>query len=161
VIAVIGCGNANRMDDGIGPEVIRRLGTSELAADPRVRLLDAGTDGMAVMFAARDCRHLIVVDACHSGSETGAVFEIPGSELQRRHQASMTLHDFRWEHALYAGSRVFGPAFPDRVTVFLVEAETVDFGIGLSMAAVAAVENVKRRIEAVMRELLQESEPAA
>ena len=71
--------------------------------DPEVRLLDAGTDGMAVMFAARGCRTLILVDACRSGSEPGAIFEVPGSELAQPYAPGLNLHDFRWDHALYAG----------------------------------------------------------
>ncbi|WP_244500136.1 hydrogenase maturation protease [Methyloceanibacter superfactus] len=80
MIAVIACGNANRRDDGAGPEVMRALKAGTLGGKgPDVRLLDAGTDGMAVMFAARGCRSLIVIDACRSGSEPGAVFEVPGA----------------------------------------------------------------------------------
>ena len=40
-----------------------------------VSLLDAGTDGMAVIFGARGCRTLVIIDACRSGSEPGAIFE--------------------------------------------------------------------------------------
>jgi hypothetical protein len=62
MIAVIGCGNSNRCDDGAGPEVMRALIQRRADCDsPSVQLLDAGTDGMAVMFAARGCRSLIVV----------------------------------------------------------------------------------------------------
>ncbi len=80
MIGVVGCGNPNRSDDGVGPEVVQR--PADRSADreeAQVRLIDAGTDGMAAMFAARGCRPLILVDACRSGSEPGAVFEFPGS----------------------------------------------------------------------------------
>ena len=89
-----------------------------------MQLLDAGTDGMAVMFAARGCRSLIVVDACRSGSEPGAIFEVPGAELEQRYQPTLNLHDFRWDHALHAGRAIFGEEFPDDVVVLLIEAET-------------------------------------
>src|SRR5580658_1214455 len=83
--AVIACGNPTRTDDGVGAEVLRRLAAYGLGADPsRVALLDAGTDGVAVIFAARGCRRLIVVDACRSGSDPGAVFELPGNELANK-----------------------------------------------------------------------------
>ena len=39
---------------------------------------------MAAMFAARGCRTLIIVDASRSGSEPGAIFEVPGAELELR-----------------------------------------------------------------------------
>lgn len=154
-VAVIGCGNPNRGDDGVGSEVVRALAGRGLARDGRVRLLDAGTDGMAVMFAARGCRALIVVDACRSGSPPGAVFEVPGAELEQRHQPTLTLHDFRWDHALYAGRRMFGDAFPGDVSVLLIEAGTVAFGIGLSPDVAGAAAKVADRVEALVHARLQ------
>ncbi len=153
MIAVIGCGNPNRSDDGAGPEVLRLLAEDEPVGDgKRVRLLDAGTDGMAVMFAARGCSTLIVVDACRSGSECGAVFEVPGSELEAEPRDSLNLHDFRWDNALFAGRRIFREDFPRDVTVFLIEAGSVDLGIGLSDAVAASARKVAGRI----RELIAE-----
>lgn len=159
-IAVIGCGNPNRSDDGVGSEIARALAARGLADDPRVRLLDAGTDGMAVLYAARGCRTLVVVDACRSGSTPGAVFEAPGAALAQRHQPSLTLHDFRWDHALYAGRRIYGAAFPADVTVLLIEAGTLGFGIGLSPAVAAAATKVAERVEALVRARLREMEAA-
>lgn len=134
-IAVIGCGNANRKDDAVGLEVIRLLrAQEELAAAEDIQLLDAGTDGMAVMFAARGCRALILVDACRSGSEPGTIFEVPGQELETASPHSLNLHDFRWDHALYAGRRIYGDDFPSSVIAYLVEAADVGLGLGLSPA---------------------------
>jgi hydrogenase maturation protease len=157
MIAVIGCGNPTRSDDGVGPEVVRALAAREACRDARVRLLDAGTDGMAVMFAARDCSSLIVVDACRSGSAPGAVFEIPGPQLAQPHQPSLTLHDFRWDHALYAGRRMFGETFPSDVTVLLIEAETAAFGLGLSSCVADAAAKVVERVEVLVRSRLNEA----
>lgn len=156
MIAVIGCGNPNRSDDGAGPAVIRELAGRGLGGDARVRLLDAGTDGMAVMFAAHGCRTLIVIDACRSGTEPGAIFEAPGAALQERHQPSLTLHDFRWNNALYAGARMFGTDFPSDVTVLLIEAATVDFGLELSPPVAAATGKVADRVELLLRARLEQ-----
>ncbi len=150
MIAVVGCGNLNRSDDGAGPRVVDAL-RSRGFEPGAVRLLDAGTDGMAVMFGARGCRSLIVVDACRSGSPPGAVFEVPGENLEQKHQTSLNLHGFRWDHALYAGRRILRENFPADVTVLLIEAATVEFGLGLSPAVSAATEKVVERIEAMIR----------
>ena len=155
MIAVIGCGNLNRRDDGAGPEVLRALKASPLGAkEPEVRLLDAGTDGMAVMFAARGCRSLIVVDACRSGSEPGAVFEVPGTELQQAYEPSLNLHDFRWDHALHAGRAIYGADFPDDVVVLLIEADNINYGLELSPQVTEAVGKVAMRIEKLVEERL-------
>jgi hydrogenase maturation protease len=160
MIAVIGCGNINRSDDGAGPAVMRSLHTRGVAAAD-VRLLDAGTDGMSVMFAARGCRTLIVVDACRTGSPAGAVFEVPGAELAEDHKPSLNLHDFRFDHALAAGRRMFGDQFPEDVIVLLIEAGHVDLGIGLSEPVAHAAETVAERILALIAERRRPDQDAA
>jgi hydrogenase maturation protease len=150
-IAVIGCGNANRSDDGVGGAVLRLLAARNLDSAPSlVRLLDAGTDGVAVMFAARGCQRLIVVDACRSGAEPGAVFEVPGEALGDTDAPPLATHEFRWDHAIAAGRRIFRDDFPADVTVFLVEAESVGFGIELTPRVAASVVKVADRIGALM-----------
>lgn len=150
-VVVIACGNPTRTDDGVGAEVLRRLVARGCGADPAsVKLLDAGTDGVAVIFAARGCRRLIVVDACRSGSEPGAVFEIPGSELGDRAGRPLATHDFRWDDAIAAGRRIFGDEFPADVTVFLIEAQSLDFGIGLTPIAWVAAAKAADRIATLL-----------
>jgi hydrogenase maturation protease len=152
MIAVIGCGNPNRRDDGVGPAIIHVLRERGAGSDAaQLRLIDAGTDGMAAMFAARGCRSLIIVDACRSDSEPGAIFEVPGHELERSYAPTLNLHDFRWDHALHAGRKIFREDFPADVTVLLVEAETVEFGIGLSPAVEKAADIVVDRVATLIR----------
>lgn len=155
MIVVVGCGNPNRLDDGAGIEVLHLLEARGLGRDAqRVRLLAAGTDGIATMFAARGCRTSIVVDACRSGSEPGAVFEVPGDELERRYQPSLNLHDFRWDHALFAGKKIFREQFPSDVVVLLIEVLTTELGIGLSDPVSSAVAKVADRIEGLIQSRL-------
>ncbi|MDX8540770.1 hydrogenase maturation protease [Mesorhizobium abyssinicae] len=153
MIAVVGCGNLNRQDDGAGPEVIRVLRAAGLEG-PDVKLLDAGTDGMAVMFAARGCRSLILIDAARSGVEAGAIYEAPGHELARPYYPGLNLHDFRWDAALHAGRHIFGAAFPDDVTVFLIEAGQLDLGLGLSVPVAKATLVVAQRIGEIVADRL-------
>jgi hydrogenase maturation protease len=154
-IAIIGCGNRCRRDDGVGGEVLDQLGARGLARDPsKIRLFDAGTDGIGVMFAARGCRRLIVVDACRTGADPGAVFEVPGHELNDGEGPPLATHEFRWDHAIAAGRRIFRDDFPDEVKVFLIEAESVAFGVGLSPRAVIAAGKVADRIADLVAEEL-------
>jgi hydrogenase maturation protease len=107
-----------------------------------VRLFDAGTDGMGVMFMARGATSLIVVDASATGAEAGAIHEVPGEELEGAPPDSHTLHDFRWDHALYAGRKIFRDDFPKDVSVYLIEAANLAFGLELSPPVSASVERV-------------------
>jgi len=150
MMVIIGCGNLNRCDDGVGVVVARRLAAAAKDPTGRVRIFDAGTGGMEIMYHARGATRLVIVDACSSGSDPGAVFEVPGEELEGRNPQSFTLHDFRWDHALYAGRRMFKDAFPREVTVFLVEAKSLNYGLELSPEVERAAGIVAERVGALI-----------
>lgn len=152
LLVVVGCGNLNRSDDALGVCVIRMLHEAWGAAPPPgVKLFDAGTAGMEVMFQARGASALIIVDACSSGSEPGAVFRLPGSEIDTAHQPGYTLHDFRWDHAVHAGRRIFGDAFPNDLTVYLVEAGSLALGVELTEPVQRAAAKVCAFVERDIR----------
>jgi hydrogenase maturation protease len=147
-IAVLGCGNPNRSDDGAGPRVIAMLREAGLPA--QVRLFDVGTDGMTAMYRARGATHLVVVDARVPGGTPGAVYEVPGEIVAAPPAKGAGLHEFRWDHALYAGHRIYGTAFPATVVVLLIEAETLDLGLSLSPAVEAATVMVADRVRGLV-----------
>jgi hydrogenase maturation protease len=154
MLTIIGCGNANRCDDGVGVQVVQEL-RRQLANRPSrsdVRVFDAGTAGFEVMFQARGTAKLVLVDACVSGSSPGAVFEVPGGELEVAPQAGSNLHNFRWDHALHAGRRIFANAFPKDVTVILIEAKELGLGLELSPPVAAASKHVLGRLEQIVAE---------
>ena len=117
-----------------------------------VQIFDAGTDGMSVMFKARGSDSLIIIDAGNTGSEPGAVFEVPGHELEGKPPGSFNLHDFRWDHALYSGRQIFKDEFPTDVTVYLIEAKSLELGLELSdiaqKSAGIVADKIAKRIEA-------------
>lgn len=151
MLTIIGCGNLNRSDDGVGVIVAQRLmawvSSNNIA---NVAVFDAGTGGMDVMFRARGAKRLIIIDASRSGSEAGAIFEVPGTELALNRTPSYSLHDFRWDHALYAGRRIFGDDFPSDVTVFLIEAAELGLGFDLTEPVRTAADKVFSQITAII-----------
>jgi hydrogenase maturation protease len=152
MLCVIGCGNSARSDDGVGVFVAQAVKRHLLQCpNPRVRAFDAGTGGMDVMFQARGARRLIIVDAARSGSEAGAIFKVPGKELESEAEPGCSLHDFRWQHALAAGRKIFGDEFPTDVTVFLVEAGSVEFGLELSEPVRTAARKVAAEIQGMIQ----------
>ncbi|MFM5887119.1 MAG: hydrogenase maturation protease [Dolichospermum sp.] len=148
MLTIIGCGNLNRNDDAVG--VIIAQGLQQYLAQnphPKIRVFDCGTAGMEVMFQARGSEKLIIIDASCTGSEAGAIFKVPGNELEALPEPSYNLHDFRWDHALAAGKKIFGDDFPQEVTVYLIEAENLDLGLQLSPV-------VQRSADLVFAELI-------
>lgn len=147
-VVVLGCGNPNRSDDGVGPRVIALLRAAGLP--PEVRLFDVGTDGMTAMYRARGATHLVVVDARVPGGSPGAIYEVPGEFLAAPPAKGAGLHEFRWDHALYAGHRIYGDAFPRTVVVLLIEAESLDLGLTLNTAVEASAVAVTSRVRGLI-----------
>ncbi|MEQ9588007.1 MAG: hydrogenase maturation protease [Parvibaculaceae bacterium] len=147
MLVIVGCGNLTRGDDGVGPWVAQQL-TAWLTKHPKsnVRIYDGGTAGMEVMFQAKGASALIIVDACLTESEPGTLYEVPGEELDAEPENSYNLHDFRWDNALYTGRKIFGDAFPEDVMVYLIEARTIEFEIGLTPAVQATADRVVEKI---------------
>lgn len=154
MLCVIGCGNSTRSDDGVGVYVAQTL-REYLRLNPRpdVRVFDAGTGGMDVMFQARGANRLIIVDASRSGSEAGAIFKVPGRELEIEPDVGYSLHDFRWQHALTAGRKIFGADFPSDVTVYLIEAGSLAFGLELGSHVRESANRVVEEIRSILGEL--------
>ncbi len=153
MLTIIGCGNSNRTDDGAGVFVAQHL-QAFLRDKPKqnVKVFDAGTGGIDVMFQARGSSRLIIIDACQTGSEAGAIFQVPGEELEREREVSYSLHDFRWDDALYAGRKIFREDFPQDVAVFLIEAESLDYGLELNPKVKTSAENVIERLQKIINE---------
>ncbi len=151
MLTIIGCGNTNRSDDGVGVYVAQQL-QAWLGEHPRqdVRVFDAGTGGMEVMFQARGATRLVIVDASSTGSAPGSIYQVPGAELSSDRGASYSLHDFRWDHALYAGRKIFRDDFPDDVTVFLIEAATLELGLTLSPSIKQSADQVIQIIREII-----------
>jgi hydrogenase maturation protease len=152
MLTIIGCGNLNRSDDAVGVIIAQRLQQFLLEnPTPNVRVFDCGTAGMEVMFQARGSKQLVIIDASSTGSEPGAVYKVPGKELEALPEPSYSLHDFRWDNALAAGRKIFQDDFPKEVTVYLIEAANLDFGWELSPAVQKSADIVFQELVALFK----------
>lgn len=142
---VIGCGNLLRGDDAAGPVFVRRLW--DLGLPPGVRCADGGTGGMDVAFQMRGVPEVILVDACSSNSEPGAIFRVPGSEVETLPPlAGINLHAFRWDHALAFARWLLKEEYPRKITVYLVEAQQLEIGAPLSAPVDRALDRLARML---------------
>lgn len=153
MLTIIGCGNSNRTDDGVGVFVAQKL-IEFLKAQSKqnVKVFDAGTGGIDVMFQARGSSRLIIIDASQTGSEAGTIYQVPGEELKREREVSYSLHDFRWDDALFAGRKIFKENFPKDVTVYLIEAESLDLGLEMNQSVIVSAEKVIEKIKKIIAE---------
>ncbi len=151
-LGVIGCGNLNRQDDGVGVHVIEALQRQLPTLPPEVHLVEAGTSGIDLMFLAQGCEELWVIDACTSDAPAGTLLELTEEELPTHSEVAFNSHDFRWDQALVTGRQLYPDRFPQHVKVFLVEAESVDYGRELSTPVSASAEQL---IETLKGRILQ------
>ncbi|WGV26679.1 hydrogenase maturation protease [Halotia branconii] len=153
MLTIIGCGNLNRSDDAVGVIIAQRL-QKYLAENPHpnVQVYDCGTAGMEVMFQARGSKQLVIIDASSTNSKPGAVFKVPGEELEALPEPSYSLHDFRWDHALAAGRKIFHNDFPQEVIVYLIEAKNLDLGLELSSIVKHSADLVFEEVAAIIRQ---------
>ncbi|MFN6568637.1 hydrogenase maturation protease [Dendronalium sp. ChiSLP03b] len=153
MLTIIGCGNLNRSDDAVGVIIAQRL-QQYLAENPHtnVQVYDCGTAGMEVMFQARGSKQLVIIDASSTNSEPGAIFKVPSKELESLPEPSYNLHNFRWDNALAAGRKIFHDDFPEDVTVYLIEAANLDFGLELSPVVKHSADLVFEEVAAIIRQ---------
>lgn len=151
-ILIIGCGNLLRGDDAAGPILVRRMWQRGLPEG--VHCADGGTGGMDVVFQMRGVGEVILVDACCSQEEpspAGTLFEVPGHELEQLPPLSgINLHAFRWDHALAFARWLLKEEYPQKITVYLIEADSLEIGEALSPAVDAAVD---RLVEVLFRRI--------
>ena len=148
---IIGCGNILRGDDAVGPVFVRHLWERGLPAG--VRCADGGTGGMDVAFQMRGVRHVILLDACRSGSEPGALFKLPGSEVEHLPPLSgSNLHAFRWDHALAFARWLLKEDYPETITVYLIEGQHFTVGEALSPAVEATMHRLVDQLLAELRD---------
>jgi hydrogenase maturation protease len=113
-----------------------------------VRLVDGGTAGMDVAFQMRGAERVVIVDASATGAVPGTVYRVPGSELAELPPLEgLHTHSFRWDHAIAFARWALADACPSDITVFLIEAASVEFGADLSPDVTAAMEQVIEMID--------------
>jgi hydrogenase maturation protease len=153
---VIGCGNLLRGDDAVGPVLVRRL--LERGLPDGTEVADGGTSGMDVAFRMRGSERVIIVDAANTGGTPGALYRLLGSDVEELPDLStLNLHSFRWDHALAFAHWLLKDEYPDEVIVYLIEAESLEFGAPLSDCVAAAMD---RLVDRLVDELTGEFAPA-
>lgn len=141
---VLGVGNRTRGDDGVGPAVTDHL----LAMAPEgIAIRAMPTDAAAIMAAWEGVGRVVLVDACRSGAEVGAIRRIDARrEALPKDPPGHSSHGFGLAAAIEL-SRALG-SLPDELVVYAIEAGSLDHGTALSPAVAAAVPRVARRIVA-------------
>jgi hydrogenase maturation protease len=141
-VLVVGVGNPDCGDDGVGPYVAGEVAARALEG---VRTMLAPADGLTLLDAWDAVPHVVIVDAAVSGGAPGAVHEIdaaaaplPGTLRQ------VSSHGFGVVEVVEL-ARALG-RLPARVTIFGIEGEHFEPGRTMSGAVKAAAGAVVEKI---------------
>ena len=138
---IIGIGNPIRGDDAVGLRVVEAVGLSDMVVehDGEPASLIALWDG---------CDEVVLVDAVSSGRSPGTIVEIDASHSTLPAGICHSTHALGPAEAVEL-ARVLG-RLPASITLLGIEGSDYSFGGGLSATAEAAVEDVVRRVRAII-----------
>lgn len=145
-VTLLGIGNVEACDDGVGVEVVRRLESA--ASDLGARVVLGGMTGMGLVKYFLDSDVMLVVDAIDAGAEAGAVFRFDPDAAGVTELRSNNIHNMGLAH-LVTNARLLG-ADP-RVVVFAVQVGEVGPGDTLTPPVAAAALRVEQMVDEELR----------
>lgn len=149
-LLVLGLGNLLLRDDGVGLELLKRLG-DRFADVSGIELVEGGTQGLALLPYLERPRALLVLDAAALGAAPGTVHVVWNPE---HHAAPRGLgaHEGNAGELLDA-ARLIG-YLPEQVCLVGVEPADISTGIGLSGEVAGALEDALEAATAALARLI-------
>lgn len=149
---IIGCGNLQRMDDGAGVLVAKRL--RELGIPAEVQ-----SGGAFELIAGWDQgQHIIVIDAVVTGAPAGTIHVWEGSPPHLPRASHFSSHGFGLAEAFRLGQIL--NCLPEQITVFGIEGDQFGMGEQLSPEVAGVVERVAQQIARQFASECQEEQAA-
>ncbi len=144
---VIGIGNPDRGDDGVGRAVAERL--RELG--PGVDVVEQGGEATALLAAMEGAARVFFIDACVSGVAAGTIrrFDLAKAPLPPL-RPGVSSHGFGLAEALQLAAAL--GQMPSQCVVYAIEGAEFAHGAPLSPPVRAAVEDVVGRLSAELTE---------
>jgi len=134
---ILGIGNCLLGDDGVGVHAVRLL---QASPPPETRLVDVGTDFLAVVPFLEESTHVLAIDAMEAGSPPGTLYFCrPGDLAADRHTHSL--------HGLGLSSILGFVEVPQRPHVWVlgVQPARIDYSLELSPPLAAILPRVVAR----------------
>jgi len=147
-VKIIGFGNKFRSDDGIGIRVIKELEKLEFFKD--IEIIDGGTSGTDLVFWAKNCEKIIIIDAVDTGGKIGDVVNIKVDDIEefvRKDYRSLSLHDLNLADVL---KLIKALKINTSISIIGIKPKSIDFGDKLSP-------EVERKIPAIISQIKKET----
>lgn len=137
---IVGIGNTDRGDDGVGRLIARRL---KAMVAPEVRVVEHDGEAASLLACLEGVRTAFLIDACVSGGAPGAVRRLnldeDGGALPDL-QFGISTHGFGLAEAIALGKALGN--LPPRTVVVAIEAGGFETGAALTPAVADAIETV-------------------
>ena len=148
---VIGMGNPDRGDDGIGPLVARRLATQ---LPPEIEVLERSGDALALLDDWAGATAVILIDAAAPLATPGRIHCIdPEKESLPAGLSPASTHAFGVADAI-ALARALG-RLPAHLVVLAVEGRCFDPGAPITPVVAAVADDVITRVKRELEQLTQ------
>ena len=152
-VVVIGLGNVLRTDDGVGVHLVRAL--AEQTWPPSVRIIDAGTPGLALLDLMEEAGRVVIVDACQLDSVPGTIRIFTPEEVRSRSDnAPLSIHQPDVLGALRLGEAV---GMSVSVTLVGIQPASLQPGTELSPALTKAFPELLARVSDLVAEMCRGS----
>lgn len=154
-VVVMGVGNPLYGDDGFGIAAVaefdaRYVVRSGAVDDVEVDVLDAGTEGLALLGHIEDATDLVILDVVEGGGRApGQRVEYDAATLATGTPIKLSQHQVGVEEVL--GLAVWRGRLPERSVLLGVVPHRLDFGVGLSEPVARALPEVLARAADVLR----------
>lgn len=143
---LIGVGNLDRGDDGVGRIVAQRIHARKACA---LAIRECAGDAAALIDAWTGFDDVVVVDACHGAGAVGSVHRLDAARVeQARTLQGASTHAFGVAAAVGL-ARALG-TLPSRLVIYAIEAGACDTGAGLSPEVDRAADEV---VASVMQDI--------
>ncbi len=150
---ILGVGNPLRRDDGIGPEVIRRLtsGIHTYNLPAGTDLIDGGTDGLGLIEYLKEYKKVFLIDAVDMGLPPGTVkIFTPAEAVLNICTDSLSTHGFGIAELIKFSKEL---DINPELFIIGIQPENISIGEGLS-------ESIEPRIKMIMELIISSCNPS-
>ena len=99
-VTILGVGNILLADEGFGVHFVKWL-ADRYQPDDRVRIIDGGTLGYALIDIICSCDHLIVIDVLKAKDTPGSIYRFNTEEMQAHMPPPTTAHEVTFFDVLF------------------------------------------------------------
>jgi hydrogenase maturation protease len=157
-LLILGLGNLICADDGLGVTAALRL-LSLYEAPEGVRILDGGTQGLALLPYVEDAERVILIDAIRDDAPPGSFVRLDGDEVAPAVAARLSVHQIGVADLL-DGAR-WRERFPSTLVLLGLVPASLELRFGLSEAVERRLPELLERVVAEARRLGFDLRPRA